>query len=124
MADQIWYRDGKVKVETGSNIVVGLGTFWLTTVRVGDIFSLTKDGPAKEFYEILSVDEDRQITLSTPWQGGNEVNAEYAIIRNFTGRWSISADLAYQIESLVRQFKSALQNNLKGDKGDPGFPSL
>lgn len=120
MADQIWYRDGKVKVETGSNIVVGLGTFWLTTVRVGDIFSLTKDGPAKEFYEILSVDEDRQITLSQPWKGGNEANAEYAIIRNFTGRWSISADLAYQIESLVRQFKSALQNNLKGDKGDPG----
>ena len=120
MADQIWYRDGKVSVETGNNVVVGLGTFWMTTVRVGDMFAVTKDGPVKEFYEILSVDEDRQITLSQPWQGANETNVEYAIIRNFTGRWSISADLAYQVESLVRQFKTALQNNLKGDKGDPG----
>ena len=120
MADQIWYRDGKVSVEAGSNIVVGIGTFWMTSVRVGDIFVLTKGGPAKEFYEILSVDEDRQVTLSEPWVGENETNVEYAIIRNFTGRWSLSADIAYQVENLVRQFKTALQNNLKGDKGDPG----
>lgn len=120
MAEQIWYEDGKVRVENGSAVVLGAGTFWLSHVRSGDLFAVTGGGPAKELYQVESVDDNSQITLAIPYQGATANDAEYAIIRNFTGAWSRNADIAYQVESTIRQIKSALQNNLKGDKGETG----
>lgn len=120
MADRIWYDEGRVGLVSGSAFVIGSETSWLANVRSGDMFALTLGGPAKELYQVLSIDGNTRLTLAVPWQGATVNDAEYTIIRNFSGLWSMSADLAYQIQSLVRQLKEALQNNLKGEPGDTG----
>ena len=120
MAQRLWYRAGVVNAVNGSNIVSGTATFWLTTIRVGDMFSITENGSAYIFYEVVSVDDNSQITIDPPYQEASVNGANYAIIRNFTGQWSLSADFATQVRQQIERFDAAMKNNFKGDKGDAG----
>jgi hypothetical protein len=120
MADSAWYKDGVVTVITGSTEVHGEGTFFLTHARVGDLFAVTDGGPAEKFYEIVAKVEDSQIEIYPEYAGESQEDVQFVIIRNFTGAWSVPADLSRQVQDLIYKFRTALQNELKGDTGNPG----
>ena len=118
--DASWYVDGSVTVTNGSDVVVGSGTLWETQVRAGDMFALLSDGAASEFYEILAVTDNTHLQLRHAWPSTTTADADYAVVRNFTGKWSVTAQVASSLAAHIREFKLTLQNNLKGDQGDPG----
>jgi hypothetical protein len=118
--DASWYVDGSVTVTNGSDVVLGSGTMWETQVRAGDMFALLSDGAASDFYEILAVTDNTHLQLRHTWPGTTTADANYAVVRNFTGKWSVTAQVASSLAAHIREFKLTLQNNLKGDKGDTG----
>jgi uncharacterized delta-60 repeat protein len=72
------YGDGSVTVSTGSSVVTGSGTLWLTANRgAGD--RITIQG---QDYYVLSVDSESQITLESPYAG-------------FPGTWTYSISRAF-----------------------------
>ena len=118
--DASWYVDGSVTVTNGSDVVIGSGTLWETQVRAGDMFALLSSGAASDFYEILAVTDNTHLQLRHTWPGTTTADADYAVVRNFTGKWSVTAQVASSLAAHIREFKLTLQNNLKGDKGDTG----
>lgn len=71
----------RVDVTNGSNVVTGVGTQFLANVQVGNAFTVIGDGVV---YDISSVVNDTQITLSTNYSGATEASTHYAIHRDFT----------------------------------------
>ena len=77
------YVTGTVDVTNGSAIVVGIGTSWLTNLKVGDEFHSGTSGqrdPNAIWYVIQTVDTDLQITLTTNYAEGTLSG------QNYTGR--------------------------------------
>ena len=122
MADVIgmWYREGRATLEKDSRQVEGLGTYWLTNCRPGDLFAVTDGGAAATMYEIESNPNDRGILLATAFRGESAQDVEYAIIRSFTAKWSVPGDLSYQMQDVIAQFTRAIQENFRGEKGEKG----
>ena len=90
-----WYREGTVKVVTGSTALLGTNTYWLTAgLNPGDIFSV--DGVHD--YEIFSITDNTHITLKTAYTGANDDASQYHIIRNFTAQ--VPSQLASQLADL------------------------
>lgn len=81
------YEVGTATVVNGSPVVVGVGTVWLTNVKVGDKFSFgaTETDPAAIWYEVLTIDTDLQITLTTNYAEASAGPAAYTIRKLFTG---------------------------------------
>jgi hypothetical protein len=76
------YSEGTVALTPGSPIVTGTGTYWLSNVNNGFVFKLIDD---EDFYDILSVDSDTQITLGSNYTGLAPISgASYIIMRDFT----------------------------------------
>ena len=80
------YRDGTASLVTGSNIVNGQGTKWLTEVKQGDFFMLPK---TTQVYLISSVVSDTKVTLFTAYTGASVTAVAYTIHRHFTPFYSI-----------------------------------
>lgn len=90
-----WYREGTVKLVTGSASVVGTNTFWLTAgLNPGDIFSV--DGVAD--YEIASIADNTHLTLKTAFNGSSADESTYHIVRNFTAH--VPSQIASQLTEL------------------------
>ncbi|HEU4830672.1 MAG TPA: hypothetical protein VFS65_00695, partial [Candidatus Saccharimonadales bacterium] len=67
---------GTVNLTNGSAVVTGIGTNWLTSLAVGQIFFLT----SLVRYSIVSVDSDTQITLAVPYTGATASGEPYCVI--------------------------------------------
>ena len=76
------YRIGTVDVANGDANVYGNGTSWLTEATVGDWFS--KQGVGEPIYQVLTIVNDTQITLSVPYAGVTETAISYWVFRDFT----------------------------------------
>lgn len=105
------YSDGTVSLSTGSNIVTGTGTQFVTIadIQVGDLFTL--DGST--FYEIVTVTSDTQISIvtipnGTVYSGGNVSGASYAVIRNFTN--TTTATLAVKLAAIQEKWHQREEN--------------
>lgn len=120
MAAGQWYRDGSVTVTNGSEFVVGAGTAWSTQAEVGDGFSVTENGITRDRYEIVKVLDNYNIKLNAPYQGESATEAEYAIERNWTGRWILPTKTVADTAELNREMRRMLENELQGRPGDPG----
>lgn len=75
------YRRGTASVSSGSAVVTGVGTEWLTNARVGDSFTVAGAGV---LYDVASVASNTSLSLSTPYTGASATGAVYAIARDFT----------------------------------------
>jgi len=113
-----WYRDGTVTVTNGSKDVLGSGTIWSVQAKTGDLFALLSDGGVVKFYEIDTVTDNTHLTLKDEFAEATAAAAEYAIIRNFNT--TMTSETNAMLVSFLREWKLALQQNLRGDKGDPG----
>ena len=113
-----WYRDGTVTATNGSKAVLGSGTIWSVQAKTGDLFALLSDGGVVKFYEIDAVTDNTHLTLKDEFAETTAEAAEYAIVRNFNT--TMTSETNAQLVSFLREWKLALQNNLKGDQGDPG----
>lgn len=113
-----WYRDGTVTATEGSKVVLGSGTIWGVQAKTGDLFAILSDGGIVKFYEIDAVTDNTHLTLKDEFAETTAEAAEYAIVRNFNT--TMTSETNAQLVSFLREWKLALQNNLKGDQGDPG----
>jgi hypothetical protein len=120
MAGAAWYVDGTVTVTQGSATVIGVGTYWITQVKVGDAFALLSGGGVSKFYEVSGVIDNTHLELKNAYAEEGAIGRPYAVIRNFSGTWSMTEQIAADLSAHIREFRILLERNLKGDKGDPG----
>lgn len=113
-----WYREGSVDVTQGSKTVVGTGTLWGVQARKGDLFGLIESGRAVYFYEIDTITDNTHLELVNPYAETTATAQSYAIIRNFNT--TMTSETNARLVSFIAEWKLALQQNLRGDKGDPG----
>lgn len=81
------YGTGTVDVTNGSPNIVGTGTTWTTNAKAGDFFALGADetDPSATWYEIDTVVDDTNITLTANYAEGTLVGQAYTIRQTFTG---------------------------------------
>ena len=75
------YSVGTVSVTNGSSIVTGSDTLWLSNIDIDFSFKLIRDN---DFYDILSVDSNTQLTLERSYTGDTGTELQYVILRDFT----------------------------------------
>lgn len=71
-----YVKGGTVSVENGSNVVIGEGTDWLSSLSPGDIFFVS----AGSRYVINTVDSDTQITLTHNYAGETANDLSYIVL--------------------------------------------
>ena len=92
------YRIGTVNVTGGDNVIVGVGTKWLTDavpVALGDWFTLDM----KTWYEVIAIDTDLSITLDRNYEGVDATGVNYGI-----GRLTSATDIQQVAGQIATQF--------------------
>lgn len=81
LAPMYEYTVGTVSVTTGSAVVTGSGTLFSSNVVAGQYFRIDTigRGDSSKWYQILSVDSQTQITLTSVYTDSNEIGVEYTI---------------------------------------------
>lgn len=69
---------GSVSVTNGSDTVTGDGTSWLTSIGKGDWFKLETE-PNSYLREVLSVESDTSLTLSSVYAGQTKINFSFEV---------------------------------------------
>lgn len=96
-----WYRNGTVNVTNGSTVVNGVGTAWISGVKVAEGFK----GPDGQLYEIASINSDTQLTLGSAYLGGTSAGTSYLIVPT----QGYIRDLAKQAAQLINDFGAVAQ---------------
>jgi hypothetical protein len=82
---------GLVSVTTGSAVVTGIGTNWVTSKVTGTAYPKTADRFRVDgdgaYYTVKSRESDTQITLQSPYAGTANPAAVYTIITSATRNW-------------------------------------
>ena len=117
MADYTaWYRVGTVALTTGSKIVTGTDTYWLSAgLHQGDIFSTDNVTD----YEIQSVDSNTQLTLKTAYAGASTTEAAYSIVRNFTA--TMAAQVAANTANLLNDMRRYIDADMQSIHGKSAY---
>lgn len=72
-----WHRAGKISVLSGGTVVNGENTNWLEAdIKAGDMLITTDARP----YEVDSVNNSTQLTLTEPYKGDTVTGGDYAIV--------------------------------------------
>lgn len=72
-----WHRAGKISVLSGGTVVDGIDTNWLEAdIKAGDMLITTDARP----YEVASVNNSTQLTLTEAYKGDTVAGGDYAII--------------------------------------------
>ncbi len=82
------YQIGTVTVTNGSAVVTGSGTTWSTNAKAGDFFhsgAIDQVLQSATWYEILSVDSNTQITLTTNYAEASLGGQAYSLRQTLTG---------------------------------------
>lgn len=95
-----WYRTGSVSVTNGSTTVTGDGTSWVGAVNAGWGFI----GPDGQVYEIAAVVGATELTLASPYQGGTQGAASYAVIPT----QGLEQSLVAAVSQLLTDFQGVL----------------
>jgi hypothetical protein len=93
-----WYRAGTVSVTSGSAVVTGANTDFVSNTQQGEAFL----GPDGRTYEIATVISATQIFLTTAYQGSTAGAAGFAIMPTS----SFARDLALGAAELLNTFAS------------------
>lgn len=96
-----WYRTGTINLTKGSADVTGVGTAFLSEVRVFDILLV-----AGALYEIKRVPSDTALTLMDAYQGASVSGTAYAVIRNMTNASNL------ELMKKIEEFLSGRQKSL------------
>lgn len=91
-----WYSVGTVTATNNSAGITGVGTNFLSTVKIGHIFY----GPDKNLYEVLSIATDTQLTLNSVYTSATAAGATYAVIPT----QGMVPALVSQVQSLVGDY--------------------
>lgn len=75
------YRTGTVAVTSGSNVVVGTGTAWLSNAGIGHTFKLRGIDVT---YEVAAVISDTELRINGFWEGADLNGQAYQIGTSFT----------------------------------------
>lgn len=108
-----WYRAGTINLTNGSVDVIGVGTAFSSEVRFSDILLV---GGA--LYEIVRVESDTKLKLSTPFQGATASGSAYAIIRNLTN--ASNFELMKKIEAFLTDRQRSMDEFVEWINGLPG----
>jgi len=117
-----WYKDGTASATNGSTTVIGSGTLWSVQARTGDLFGFYDGNALTRLYEINSVTDNTHIELAAEFDGTTVENSTYAIVRNMNN--TMTSETNAMLQSFLREWNLALQQNMKGDPGDPGTDGL
>jgi hypothetical protein len=72
----LWYNAGTLSLTQGSQVAVGIGTSFLSKVKVGDM--LIAPGPS--LYEVESITNDTQLRLTAAYIGDTVASVPYSIV--------------------------------------------
>ncbi len=113
-----WYKTGTVSITNGSPLVTGFGTSWVDAgiLNSGDIL-LAPDG--KE-YEVLSIQSNTGLTLSTNYLGTTATGASYSLIPIGL----LPSSLALQVKSTLSTANTALSSTIRYDINSMGLTSV
>ena len=78
--------NGTTVTTDASSTIQGLGTDWLTSAAVGDLFKVIDDPVV---YKIASITDDTTIVLSGDFAGPAAGGQSYVIVRDFTTRYKL-----------------------------------
>lgn len=70
-----WYKTGSVTVTTGQTAVIGVGTSFVSNVRVGDGFR----GPDGNWYEIVNIASETAIGIYPPYVDSTATSSNWMI---------------------------------------------
>lgn len=116
------YNEGDVNVENGSDKVFGTGNNckWQTRghIRPGQAFGVvdTAAGNVSTWYEIESVDDEKELTLTTNYTGPTKNGEDYKIRHNFRATGGLVLSTIFNNDLVV-----AYASNILGDNSDD-FP--
>lgn len=112
-----WYRQGTVRVTSGSTKVTGSNTKWLTAgINPGASFRL--DGWPYT-YEVASVISDTEIQLARPYYGSSLSNQSYSIDRNFQS--TLPADLAARNAAVMGKYEAYIDADMATVTGESAY---
>lgn len=111
---------GTVSITNASATVTGSGTTWLSTINVGDVFTVIGDGV---WYEVAAVTSDGLVTLTAAYAGVTAAGVAYAITTSFTPVLSIPYPEQNDVEtaSLFRRAMLTVEAELLKDRYKNGI---
>ena len=107
-----WYSAGTVNIVKGSKNVNGVGTKWVSNVRVGEGIQI-----GTSIYEIENVASDGAMSLATPIAEATGTGKTYRIIP-FQGYVKQLADKAARLLYVVEEQTSDFGNTILNELGD------
>lgn len=107
-----WYNTGTVNIVKGSKNVNGVGTKWVSNVRVGEGIQI-----GTSIYEIENVASDGAMSLATPVTEATGTGKTYRIIP-FQGYVKQLADKAARLLYVVEEQTSDFGNTILNELGD------
>lgn len=105
-----WYKTGTATFTNGSAAVTGSGTAWVANAAAGQGIV----GPDGRTYEVLSVNSDTSLTLSTNYQGSTSAGAAYLLVPT----QDFMRSLAAQVATLINDYSTVKNNAGAGKFGD------
>lgn len=103
-----WYKAGKVTSVAGTNVITGTGTSWsnpIFGIAPGQMFFTPESGQVV-IYEILAVDSDTQIRISSN-SASSITNSDYAIVTTVSNSMS---DLARRTAVQLALYQGLLED--------------
>lgn len=103
-----WYKAGKVTSVAGTNVITGTGTLWsnpIFGIAPGQMFFTPESGQVV-IYEILAVDSDTQIRISSN-SASSITNSDYAIVTTVSNSMS---DLARRTAVQLALYQGLLED--------------
>lgn len=105
-----WYKTGTGTFTNGSPAVTGSGTAWVANAAAGQGIV----GPDGRTYEVLSVNSDTSLTLSTNYLGSTASGAAYLLVPT----QDYVRGLAAQVATLINDYSTVKNNAGAGKFGD------
>ncbi|MBA8354111.1 tail fiber domain-containing protein (plasmid) [Escherichia coli] len=80
----MWYRDGTITFANGSDILIGVDTYWNVTAN-GVLPGMIVIGPDNKLYEIKEVQNNTSLTLVEAYSGETQSDVPCRIITTYEG---------------------------------------
>ncbi|MEG1501974.1 MAG: hypothetical protein RR203_02535 [Synergistaceae bacterium] len=97
------YKEGTITTTVGSNVVVGVDTYWGTQIKIGDKLICAPD----KWYVIIEVTDDEHVKLHANVDVALS-NITYLIARD-SAEWGSNASTAETVTELMRIYKLGLE---------------
>lgn len=113
------YSEGTVSVSSGSSVVTGTNTLWLTeAISAGDLFRI-QGVPGT--YEVASVVSDTELNLTATWADAGMTDVLYLIHRDFTSpdNFPIPAEGDIEYTAILSKAITRIQDTIETLRNTP-----